>query len=258
MGEINYIEFLKLKAFIKNNKYQKIDEWFEKNKISENQELENKITEKIIEKMHSYFYGFNHDKTKIETAILRNLSFENQLMFLSILEKNNINSDHFKVLKLTPENKKTIRSNENIITIITERFMTENFAEIDKIQEILGFNIMEQKTSIARFYFEFKSKPPYSVKWLRDLKITKPIFSPKCGIIFAYSEEKRKFLEERNIALPTIEEADILYHEMKKVIFGYNKEKLDQSFNEYKAVKLSLDLKNELEIKNNIIKKIKI
>ena len=268
MGEINYIEFLKLKAFIKNNKYQKINEWFEKNKISENQELENKITEKIIEKMHSYFYGFNHDKTKIETAILRNLSFKNQLqlLFRAISE---INPDHFKELKLTPENKKILKFSENFTLLITDKFVIEKFTEIDKIQEILGFNVMEQKSNNAIFYYETRNIYSYLYPLSTLLKINKPIFSPKFGIIFNYSEDKRKFLEERNIALPTIEEANILYQEMKKTYKGYEffnqladgesfLEKIDQSFNEYITIKLNLDLENELQIKNNLKKQNKI
>jgi len=293
--ELNNANFSELKRYIRSGKYQEIDKWFEENKVSGNLELEKNVVEKIkplffnpnnsIHKRRLKKY-LNDEKIRKENinereiSILKNLSFENQLRFLSVLEKNNINPDYFKVLKLTPENKKAIRSNENIITIITEKFITENFAEIDKIQEILGFNIMEQKTNIARFYFEFKNKPPYTLKGLRDLKITKPIFSPKCGIIFAYSEEKRKFLEERNIALPTIEETNILYHEMKKALhnnefftlllstkLGSNIEKkLDQLFKNYETIKLNLDetikfnidLENELQIKNNLKRKAKI
>ena len=93
------------------------------------------------------------------------------------------------------------------------------------------------------------------------LPINKPIFSPKCDIIFNYSEEKRKFLEERNITLPTIEIANCLYYEMKKAItYKPIREKLDQSLKKYEAVKLSLDLENELKIKKNTekIKQIKI
>jgi len=49
-------EFLKLREFIQNGEYQKVDEWFEKNKISENQELENFLTMRIYNE--SVFFSF--------------------------------------------------------------------------------------------------------------------------------------------------------------------------------------------------------
>jgi len=280
--ELNNADFLELKRYIRSGKYQEINKWFEKNKVSGNPELEKNTVEKIkplfinpYNSIHKrYLKKYLNDEKIIreninerEISILKNLSFENQLKFLSILEIDNINSDYFKVLKLTPKNKKIIKSNENVITIITEKFVTEDFIEIDKIQEILDFNVIEQKTDIAKFYFNFEKKPSYHLQKIRALKITKPIFSPKCGIIFAYSEEKRKFLEERNIALPTIEEANILYHEMKEALrddeiftlLGSNFEKkLDQSFKNYETIKFNLDLENELQVKGNFKKKIKI
>jgi len=271
----NEINFLELSNYIYNDDYQKIDKWFKKCKVLKDQELENYVVKKIIHEIiiGSFFLlPFITDdalncyndierikrKTKREIAILKNLSFKNQLqlLFRAIDE---VNSDHFKVIKLTPKNKKFLESNENIVSIITKKFITEDFTEIDKIQEILGFNVIDQKSSIVRFYFYHKNL--HSSFGARYLQISKPIFSPKCGIIFAYSEEKRKFLEERNIALPTIEKADILYHEMKKsIIHGhindkYIKEKLDQSFKEYKIIKLNIDLENKLQV-NDFLKEI--
>jgi len=97
------------------------------------------------------------------------------------------------------------------------------------------------------------------------LPISKPIFSPKCDIIFNYSEKKRRFLEERNIPLPTIEETYDLYYEMKEGFKNKNKpymqnliEKLDQSIKKYETIQLNMTLKNELQIKNNTKRKVKV
>ena len=268
--KLNVADFLELRRYFQNGEYQKIDKWFERNKISENPELESRVVEKIINSPNFFSFNcfvfnneyVNNEKTKREIAILKNLSLKNQLILLSPAGIDEVNSDHFKVIKLTPENRKILESSEKIAFITTKFFWSENFAEIDKIQEILGFNVMEQKVKTVIFC---KGKP-YSSNGATYLQISKSIFSPKCDIIFNFSEEKRKFLEERNITLPSIEETDILYDEIKKSIknneyysvYKNIEEKLDQSFNEYKAVKLSLDLENKLQVKNDTRKKIKV
>jgi len=169
--------------------------------------------------------------------------------------------NRFKIFKLTPEIEKILKTEfcYALVELITEKFTTKNFKEIDEIQEKLSFNIMEQKIDTVVFCYDIKYKGPRLIIYRDVLGIKQPIFSPKCDIIFNYSEEKRKFLEEKNIALPTIEEADILYHEMKKVVYKpLVEEKLDQSFKNYEFIKLNLDLENELKIKDNAKKKIKI
>ena len=281
---LNDNDFFKLLEYIKFGAYQKIDEWFKKNKISKNQKLENYLVEKLVKEIRyfsppisdmKYFDKKQHDmeKTEREITVLKNLTFKNQLKLLFLLDE--INSNHFKVIKLTNKNKEILKSNKLQISFITTRiFWNENFTEIDKIQEILGFNIMEQQVNAVMFYSkqdghvidQFNGEYSYQVVYKTNLPISKPIFSPKCDIIFNYSEEKKKFLEERDIALPTIEEADALYHEIKKAFF--NKEnideyidlikKLDHSFKEYKAIKLNAYLENKLQIRNSTKRKIKI
>jgi len=276
-------EFYKLEGYTQSGEYQKIDKWFERNKISENPELENYIIRKIKEEevFFSSFINysteryskeeFNIERTKREIAILKNLSFKAQLKLLfSNLAIKDITSDHFKVIKITHENKKILESNENIVFLITKRFTAGEFTEIDEIQKILGFNVMEQKISTTMFCYDIQrlGSNSYGLHYFVQsvhLPINKPIFSPKCDIIFNYSEEKRKFLEERNITLPTIEEANNLYYEMLKTINDENRntfirkktleEKLEQSFKNYESIKLNLDLENELYIKNSLRKK---
>jgi len=264
--KLNVADFLELRRYFQNGEYQKIDKWFEKNKVSGNPELEDCVNKKFgflfvkTNKCFSkpYITYQNDERIKREIAILKNLSFESQIKFIFSLT--NISSNHFKILKLTPENEKILKTDfyYEFIRLITEKFTTKNFKEIDEIQEKLSFNIMEQKIDTAVFCYDIKYKGPRLIIYRDVLGIKQPIFSPKCDIIFNYSEDKRKFLEKRNIALPTIEEADALYYEMKKVIFGYNKEKLEQSFKNYEIIKLSLDLENELHVKNNLKRKIKI
>jgi len=263
------MKFLKLKEYIQNGEYQKIDEWFEENKISGNLELENELIEKFLIGREKLFPSFSNKKrhaierTKIEIAILKNLSFDNQLKFL-FLRVNKIKSDHFGVLNLTPENEKILKSNLCFIYFITKNFTNKNFKEIDEIQEKLSFNVMDQKINTAIFCYDIDS-----YVYIDDLPISKPIFSPKCDIIFNYSEEKRKFLEEKNIALPTIEEANILCQEMKKTLEKhgdlnpivnneYFKEKINQASKNYEAIQLNMILENELQIKDNTKRKIKI
>ena len=272
----NDAKLAKLKVYVINGEYQKIDEWFEKNKISENQKLEDYIVGKLLSLKENPFLSFkktleynikqlNFEKTETEIAILKNLSFENQLKLLFCSDKiNPIKSDHFKVIKITHENRKILESNKKISSLVTIKFATEDFIEIDKIQEALGFNVMNQKVDMVTFCYDVDS-----YIYEANLPISKPIFSPKYDIIFNYSEEKQKFLEERNIALPTIEEANSLYYEMKEAlkknasfsVFVSNEylgKELDKSFKKYEVLKLNLDLENELKIKNNTKKKIKI
>jgi len=272
----NDAKLAKLKVYVINGEYQKIDEWFEKNKISENQKLEDYIVGKLLSLKENPFLSFkktleynikqlNFEKTETEIAILKNLSFENQLKLLFYSDKiNPIKSDHFKVIKITHENRKILESNKKISSLVTIKFATEDFIEIDKIQEALGFNVMNQKVDMVTFCYDVDS-----YIYEANLPISKPIFSPKYDIIFNYSEEKQKFLEERNIALPTIEEANSLYYEMKEAlkknasfsVFVSNEylgKELDKSFKKYEVLKLNLDLENELKIKNNTKKKIKI
>ena len=275
-------EILKLKKYTQNGEYQRIDEWFKKNKISQNFELENFLLKKITDNLDFFFLSLtdfsdikslNKERIKKEIAILKNLSFKNQLKFIFSLKE--VNSDHFNALKLTPENKQNFKSDKYIISIITEKFATkdtENFTEIDEIQKILGFNVMEQKIDTAIFcfdirYINYKQYGSYYLVQNLHLPISQSIFSPKYDIIFNYSEEKRKFLEERNIVLPTIEEANVIYYEILKTIGDENfntfiskkslEEKLEQSFKNYQSIKLNLDLENELQTKN-IKRKVKI
>jgi len=258
----NKSKFLELSGYIYDGEYQKIDEWFEKNKVSKNQELENYIISEI--RNHDLFIDLRgtikyDERIKREIAILKNLSFDNQMIILfNAITK--ATSDHFKVIKLTPENKKFLEYNKNIVFLITERFATEEFTEIDKIQKILGFNVMEQKTKTVKFCYEIEHSDSDSYAYSVHLSINKPIFSPKCDIIFNYSEEKRKFLEERNIALPMTEETNSLYLEIKEALkktlyMQHIEKKLDESFKKYEVIQLNMNLKNELQIKNSTEKK---
>jgi len=54
----NDAKLAKLKVYVINGEYQKIDEWFEKNKISENQKLEDYIVGKLLSLKENPFLSF--------------------------------------------------------------------------------------------------------------------------------------------------------------------------------------------------------
>jgi hypothetical protein len=263
-------EFKELKNFVGNGDYDEIDNWFKKYQISKKPRVEKDLTLRILNE--SYFFSFActpfitnrqevlDETTKREVAILRNLKCENQLKLFSVASIDDVNYKHFEVIKLTKKNKELLKHSNSVCHVITKLFNDEKFSEIDKIESILKFSVLEQNCNYVAFHHREKNS-----RGVNFFKIDETIFASKYDIVFNYTETKKQYLDEKGISLPTVDEATYLHHKMLKAVNenqGYWRsediERVNQAVKSYKIQKSYLDLNSDLENTNKISKKIKI
>jgi len=261
-------EFSELACLVKDGYYQEIDGWFEKHQISRKPSLQRKLTIRILD--NPYFFSFqsfstnirfiNQERIKRESAILKNLKIENQLLLLSPACIEDFSFEHLGAMKLNKKNKEILLNSNRFSGVITKLFNKEDFEEINKIDEILGLSVLEMKTK--GLTFNYKEKNSHGAFYI---ELETAIFSPKHNIIFAHTKEKEDFLKNKGVNLPNNEEVDNLYKEIKESL-KKNKhlshlnyiEKVEDSIKEYKTIILFEHLNNNLTEKQIKSKKMKI
>ncbi len=252
-------EFKELNYFVFEGLTNEIDSWFEKYNVSKNKNLERKLALRILNT--PYFFSFRTDSTSIkkidqeriirETAVLKNLRLENQLLLFSPASIDKVLSDHFNVMKLTPKNKNHLKSSGKVVFIITSLLNEEKFVEIEKINKLLGWQTLEQKTDGV--IFSYKEKSSHGAFYV---KIQEKLFSPKYDVVFSFTKEKKDFIISQSVDLPTTEHAKKMHGLMVEGIKNDNMlknrsnleyvEKIDMSLKVYEIEKNYMDLSNTI------------
>jgi len=258
-------EFKKLKKYVFDGEYFEIDNWFKKYNLSPKEEKN--LIMRIINEY--YFFSFQSDSTNAQTilqesqdrelAILKNLSCENQLKLLGPTTIEEFNHKHFELIISKAGNKKIIKNSSTIVWAITDLLNKEKFEEIDKIQEMVQDNILEQQSnSVIANYGDKNSRGT------RHLSISEKKFSPKFNIIFMPSHAKEEYLKNKGIQLPTSEEASKLKDLIKTSMENSTHWRIDDIkeiehiLNEYIIKSNYWELNNDLKTSNRKVKKTKI
>jgi hypothetical protein len=252
-------EFKELEKFVFKGVTTDIDDWFNKHNVAKNKNLERKLTLRILNT--PYFFSFQTLSTSKkhiecerilrETGILKNLHIENQLLLFSPASIDSVVSDHFSVIKLTPKNKDYLKNSGKVVSVITQLLNEENFIEIEKINKLLGWQTLEQKTEGVTFCY--KEKNSHGTFYV---KIQEKLFSPKYDFVFNFTKEKKDFLISQSVDLPTTEQAKKMHDLISYGIIhdsllknyshlGYM-EKVDMSFKIYEIEKNYMDLSSTI------------
>ena len=260
-------DFSELCHLVKDGDEQGVYDWFEKHKISRRPRLQRDLTQRILNT--HYFFSFQsystnskfieNERLRRELSILSNLKPENQLLLFNVTCIEDMDSRHFSVMRLNKKEKESLIKNNKIVSIITKLLNEEKFDEIKKINKLLGWNTLEQKSELISFYYKERSG-----RGSLHFKINEPYFDPTFDIVFNFTEEKKNFIESTGIKIPTIEEAEKLYYLMITTLKNdswlnreENIEKVENFIKTYKVYKNFSDINESLGYGSIESKKIK-
>lgn len=140
-------------------------------------------------------------------AVLQHFPVQDQLnliQHLLLMEKIEIDKDYFTLI-----NREDALKNPEIFQgalayrIAGHLFFHNQFSMLDFIEDYFSFKPLE--LSDVSLQVHYRDKNSHGSTWVYS---GEPIFKPYSNIIFSYSEEKRNYLTEKGISLPTYDDVN--------------------------------------------------
>lgn len=249
-------DFLELCQHVKNGYETFIADWFNRHEISRKPKLQKDLALRILNSY--YFFSFQTISTNIsfiknetlrrELAVLQHFKLENQLLLFSPACIDNVDSSHFSVIKKSKKNKEILRESSKLVFVAARLLSEEKFEDIKKINNFLGWNVLEQKSNVGFFHYKEKSS-----RGCFSMEIDEPLFCPKFEAAFNLTETKKDFLKSLGVNLPTLEESwkmhDLMLVGLKKDPFLNREEnvnKVQEFISIYSKQKFFLDLNENI------------
>lgn len=248
-----------------------IDNWFTSNNFNNKKKFAKEVAHKICNS--TYFFSYRSSSTnkeflkqedlRRENAILKHFAFKEQLDILYFIDVfNEIKLENFKVLNYNhKKDKETAIKNIYLSLIVTKLFNREKFSEIEEIENIFKFNVLDVSSSLVSFHYKEKS-----MTGTMTFNMKEEIFKPYYDIIFNLNTNKRNYIESRCLDLPKSKEVNAIYEKIIENISSQNYlakqediKKIEKKIDEYLSY-ISHDELSELmpykKDKNKIIRKI--
>lgn len=222
--------FLNLKNHVFNLDEKKIDDWFQKLHLSD-QDLEN-LTTTILQS--TYFFSFQgmqdilYKMNQQMKMVIPYFSTKSINLFLqNEFEIENFDNELWQIYfeKANKENTlSNFYSSSSIVKLLVSLLHQEKFERLDEIEKILGKKLHEISTKNIPFFYEEKNmRGCYYVRLSQNIKINNII-------ILDYSNQKKEFYQKRNI--PLTSEKDML--NIKNLILDFfENQKIEQNYNLY-------------------------
>ncbi len=252
--------FLELKRYVNNYEEDNVNEWFSKHK----EILKIKGKNNLAKAIGNYTYYFSLGsgfmsldamealKSQQYQLLLKHFKFEDQAIILTQefdLSDIKVIETLYKTAK--KENKKEKFFNSRIFLDIAQKiFSKENFDKIEELEIIIEKKIHEIQVNKVAFYYQ------NGASYYGNLKNKYAITDE---IILNYTDDKRDFLLNRDIQLPSknyalqlLEDINQNYKEREFMSLADNEtlEQLSRSVNFYYKKTMYIELEKKLEVKN--------
>lgn len=212
-------KFKELQSAVFNGDQSAIDNWFINNNFKKTTKIAKETAHYICNS--TYFFSFRSASTnkdflkqeelRRENTILKHFALKEQLDILYFIDMFcELKMENLRVLNYNPKKEKEIAiKNKYLSLIVTKLFNKEKFNEIEEVENIFKFNVLDVKFCFASFYYKEKS-----MTGTMTFNIKEELFKPYYDIIFNYNTNKKNYIESKGLELPDSKEVNMIHEKI--------------------------------------------
>lgn len=161
------------------------------------------------------FFAFSStatDRESIESqqkirhlAVLKHFPAQEQLGLIHnflLIDKTNLDADYFNLMDVAQT--QALTDNGPWFRIVSNLFYLDKFSLIDFLESRFETPFLDLNSTSLQLHYQDKNSRGYT--WVKSAD---PVFKPYSNIIYAYSEDKDAYLNEKNIAKPSYDDVNL-------------------------------------------------